>query len=181
MGSGVKRCVLPICHEHRPGFHHRYTLTESVIEASEKRIRRAARERLRYPIATVTTDLLKRRADGELVKRPNVSLDVLRLRIMDPASRAPGAVLHRGEDFDVVDGRLDWGRGDVRGTAPKTGGVYSVTYYFHPRYIVESFPHAIRDTRIKKRAARPVFASLPVTSLAKLDTDTALSAGGFGA
>lgn len=171
-------------HEHRPGDRDRYTLTESVLQFSEIRKRSAAvRERLRYPIATIRQDLMVENSAGELVKRPQVPLNVLRLRLMDPATRLPGPVIHRGEDFDVIDGRLDFSRGDLRGTAPGVGALFAVTYYHHPRYVVETIPHAIRDSRVHV----PTLAGgtrkhlpLPLTVLAKLDHDTAQPGGSDG-
>lgn len=147
--------------EHRPGRFHRFTLLDSVMEYSEVRERRGAVERLHFPVARTTLRLLEKNAGGEeeLVRR---TVGVVRLRA--------GELLEEGVDFEVTpEGLLDWHKGDARGTAPLSGQRYAVTYYFHPRYVVVEFSHAIRDTQVLLKSRRPVLEALPVTVMARLD------------
>lgn len=181
--------------EYRPGPRDRYTLLASVLSFSERRIRRAVRERPRYPIATLRTDLMVRRPDGEWVKRPAVAQNVMRLRKMDAATLIPGPTLAPGQDFQVVDdqfatladgetvavgGSIDWTLGDQRGTAPKAGELYAITYLYHPRYEIVTNNQAIRDDQSKQKAPGLRTEHLPLEFMVKLDWDTTQAAGGFG-
>jgi len=191
--------------EYRPGPRDRYTLLSSVMIFSEKRTRRAVRERPRYPIASIQTELMVTKPDGELVKR-NVRQSVMRLRKMTPAG-LPGDVLSVGLDCAIVQdqkvpvvdasayaafglpteggdvvigGSLDWTLGDQRGTAPKVGEQYAITYLYHPRYEVVTFNHAIRDDKSKQKAPDMRIERLPLEIMCKLDWDTTQGNGGVG-
>jgi len=191
--------------EYRPGPRDRYTLLSSVMIFSEKRVRRAVRERPRYPIATIQTDLMVTKPDGELVKR-NVRQSVMRLRKMT-AGGLPGDVLSVGLDCAIVEdqkvqvtdrtvlaamglpaegaevsvgGSIDWALGDQRGTAPKVGEQYALTYLYHPRYEVVTFNHAIRDDKSKQKAPDMRIERLPLEIMCKLDWDTTQPGSGFG-
>lgn len=193
--------------EYRPDPRARYTLLSSVMVFTERRIRRAVRERPRYPIATITTDLMVTRPDGEVVKRPAVRQNVMRLRLMDQTTMLPGPVLAPGRDFEVVEdqrvrvadrtvlatmglpgdtdevavgGSLDWTLGDQRGTAPKVGQLYAITYLYHPRYEVVTFNHAIRDDKSKQKSPDLRIERLPLEIMCKLDWDTTQPGEGFG-
>lgn len=193
--------------EYRPGPRDRYTLLSSVMIFTERRTRRAVRERPRYPIATLKTDLMVQRPDGEWVKRPAVAQNVLRLRLMDSRTMLPGAVLSPGLDFTIVEdqrvrvvdrtvlesmglspdgadvavgGSIDWTVGDQRGTAPKVGESYALTYLYHPRFEVVTFNHAIRDDKSKQKAPEMRIEHLPLEIMCKLDWDTTQPGGGFG-
>lgn len=151
--------------EHRPSFFHRYTLLDSVMEFSELLTRaEAGPDRPTYPIASTRMRLV---VDGEL---RNLELRVLRLRRMDPASRLPGPLCRLDEDFRITpDGGLDWLPGDARGTAPKPGEAYALTYYCNPRYVVVDLPNAVRDTMVGFKLPDPVHVPLPVETLVRLD------------
>lgn len=193
--------------EYRPGPRDRYTLLSSVMLFTERRIRKAVRERPRYPIATIQTDLMVTRPDGEVVKRPAVRQNVQRLRLMDRATMLPGPLLVPDRDFQIVDdqlvrvadrsilatmglpgdsdevaigGSIDWTLGDQRGTAPAVGDTYAITYLYHPRYEVVTFNHAIRDDKSKQKSPDLRIERLPLEIMVKLDWDTTQQAGGFG-
>lgn len=155
--------------EHRPGYYHRFTVLDSVLEHTERRARKAGREALRFPIACITDEWMVQNAGG-IDERREVELDVLRLRVEDPATRQPGPVLVCGEDFDVTDGRLDWTKGDLRGTAPADGGAYSVTYLHHPRFVVQSLPFAARLAQVRtKKGGGTGSVPLPVAALCRAE------------
>lgn len=191
--------------EYRPDPRARYTLLSSVMVFSEKRVRRAVRERPRYPIASIQTALMVQRPDGEEVRR-NIRQSVMRLRAMG-SDGLPGAVLSHGLDYQVVEdqkvpitdgsalaamglptdatevvvgGSLDWSLGDARGTAPAVGQQYAITYLYHPRYEVVTFNHAIRDDKSKQKAPDMRIERLPLEIMCKLDWDTTQASGGFG-
>lgn len=193
--------------EYRPGPRDRYTLLSSVMLFTERRVRRAVRERPRYPIATIKTDLMVTRPDGEVVKRPDVRQNVMRLRLMDRATMLPGSLLVPEQDFQVVEdlfvrvvdqsvltamgmpagsdqvavgGSIDWTLGDQRGTAPKVGDLYALTYLYHPRYEVVTYNHAIRDDKSKQKSPDLRIERLPLEIMCKLDWDTTQPGAGFG-
>lgn len=186
--------------EHSVTFRDRLTNLDALIRFGEWRYRQAAEgetERLRYYVGaktvqihdTVTTPIFppgdatdavgQRAFDAETAARlqPIVTgdLSVLRLRLMDPATRTPGEVLYQGVDFEVVDGRIDWAAGDASGRAPAVpvgsaqGGMFAIDYYYHPRYLVVGFNHVARDQWIAKKRPEPQLFRLPIDVLAKLD------------
>lgn len=103
---------------------------------------------------------------------------VTRIRVINPATRNPMPdVLVEGQDFAVVEGRIDWSLGDQRGTAPAPDQRYSVTYNYNPRYIVTGFNHAARDQYLPgnecaggNSGGPQRIVRFPVEVLAKLET-----------
>lgn len=190
--------VITVYAQHKPGLRHRYTNTKVSIEHSEFRRRSGVREHLRYPIVEDTQDYRVKQPGGDHLVETR-TLSVLRVRRMDPVTRAPGAVVRIGDDFDVVFepdprdpdgelglpkiGKLDWTRGDLRGTAPAEGEDYAITYMRAPRYRVIAFNHAARNQDIKSKAPVAKLTQLPLETLCKLDSELdhrADTAEGFG-
>ena len=170
--------------EHQPGIYDRYTLRDSVMQHAEALRRQGGFDWASFPIAKFKRQLVVQNAGGEDVKRM-VEHSVIRLRkmgadptgldegIRDFASVLAGDVLVLGTDFDVTaDGRIDWRKGDARGTAPKVGGLYSLAYYHHPRYIITEHTNVIRDAWVSEKRPDPEHTFLPVLIHAALDRGT---------
>lgn len=123
--------------ENKPNMGDRLTLANSVYVVSEMRRRSSsAIEPVRFPIATKILQL----ATGPTAVR------VMRVRKAQ-ANQTVGALLVEGTDFDVtVDGKVNWAKGIVLGTAPATGTTYAISYFANPRYRITSMPHGVRDT-----------------------------------
>lgn len=190
--KGTIRCTQRS--EHRPGFRDRFTNLDGVARFDEWRTRKAdtgSLERLRYFIGVRFFDVheseLPRLSDAmnpeviaaaleEAQERAEAAAHsltaerVARLRVMDPDTREPGSVLEEGIDFDVVDGQIDWAKGDLRGTAPAVGNFFGVSYNYHPRYLVTSFDHVSRDQWIIQKRPGAVLARMPVEWRGKLDS-----------
>lgn len=150
---------------HAPGRWHRYTLLDSVMEHSEIcRRRPGAVTALSYPVAEISQSEI---IDGALC---SVTRGVLRLRLVDPSTNLPGAMLYQGQDFNLTAaGLIDWSAGDALGTAPAPGAAFSVSYLYHPRYVVTEHPHVIRDTNSALQRATPIHERMPVQVMARLD------------
>ena len=159
--SAVGMIALTLLPENLPGYLDRFTMHGSVLVFRETRTRTAETvEALRYPIVTRTLDL----------ETGTVEVNVLYAHRASPEGEAAlDGVLTPGEDFEVVDGKVDWTLGDDAGTAPEEGGRYSFTYYAHPAFIVLTHPHAFRDTVTQVKKPAPVHTALPVNAIAKLE------------
>ena len=88
--------------------------------------------------------------------------------------------LPAGRDEVSVGGSIDWTLGDQRGTAPRVGQLYAITYLYHPRYEVVTFNHAIRDDKSKQKSPDLRIERLPLEIMCKLDWDTTKPGEGFG-
>lgn len=179
---------ITVKNEHKPDFRDRYTHLDSLLRYTQHFKRSGVQDRLRYYIGVMPLALapeeyvLAASGDPEAVLAAELAANaisraqadigpnfgVLRLRLRN-ADLSAGAVLEPGIDFDVVDGLVDWARGDVRGTAPTVGQSYSVSYLFHPRHIVNGFNHAVRDSWVKFKSPIPLLNRLPIEVNCRLD------------
>lgn len=130
----VKITTLP---ENLLSFKDRITLLDSVLLYRETLPRKGSPDALRYPIVEHTMQL----STGDF------TAGVLHCHKADASGETTlSDVLVEGTDFDVVDGKIDWTKGDGLGSAPAVGDRYSVSYFGRPRYVVTSHPFSIRDT-----------------------------------
>jgi hypothetical protein len=155
----IRLTLLP---ENLPGYLDRFTFAESVILFRETRTRTGETvESLRYPVVTRTLDL---QATGE------TTVNVLKAH---KASLSGVAALDGdlvvGEDFEVVDGKIDWTLGDTSGRAPEVGGRYSMSYYASPAYVVLTHPHVFRDTIDPFKRPAPIQKSMVVQAICRLE------------
>lgn len=137
--------------EHTPTEHDRLTCIERVMARKEIRVRTSATvERLDYPVAEFTVETGDPANQAEPVE---TKLSVLDVRKADLDGVVDPSEVALGTDFEVdAQGRIDWSLGDASGRAPAEGARYSVHYYFHPRYVVRSFPYSDVDMVIDSDA-----------------------------
>ncbi len=154
--------------EQTPGFRDRLTVLDSAVVVQDLVKRTGTLDRLRWPVANRSLLL-------SVSGTPTpVSCSVLRLR-RQASDGTAGPLLELDTDFALdAQGRIDWTKGDVAGTAPPVGASYSVRYFAHPRYLVMEQPHALRDTTTvflsnNRKAVPRQYSPLPVRALAKLD------------
>lgn len=145
--------------ENKPALGDRLELTYSVqrIHESTRRKTAAVTQALRFPIVpqVLTT------ATGDQTVR------VLQcMRAVDNVASGASALVE-GVDFTVTaGGLLDWTLGDVTGRSPGVGQSFSITYFAHPRYVIEDVPFAVRDTNVHYKTPAPVSTQLPVFAIA---------------
>lgn len=78
--------------------------------------------------------------------------------------------LQEGLDFQIRnDGQIDWTLGVSAGTAPTNGEFYSVTYYTHPTYVVDSIPHTFRDATTRIKTNQDTLSVYPTQVMCKLE------------
>lgn len=148
--------------ENLPAYKDRFTLQDSVVIMREGRLRsNEIIEALRFPVAMRAMDT----ADGEL------EVGVLYAHKSDDDGLAQlDGELRADVDFVITDdGRIDWTLGDGNGQAPTEGQWYTLTYYHHPRFVVDSIPHGWRDTRITYKHPESILAPMPVQCMGKLE------------
>tara|TARA_R110000751_G_scaffold92183_4_gene180523 strand:+ start:350 stop:1177 length:828 start_codon:yes stop_codon:yes gene_type:complete len=164
----------------RPGFNDRYTLMDPVMTVSERRTRQAGvtRQALYHPIADEIVEKFVDPVTGALL--PNTVLNVHYMRLVSPLTGFPDVVLIRGQDFDVIDGRIDWTRGDSKGSAPVAGQGFNVLYNINPRYKVMEHKFSIREANVTLKKAKGQF-PMVVNSLAKFDMARTQPGGNPGA
>lgn len=148
--------------EHQPQYLDRFTILDTSLVFRDHATRTAnAIESLRYPV-------VRREHDLEWGVTPRGVLyahkaDGARLGVV-------GGELVETVDFDVTtDGKIDWTKGDISGSAPTVGNRYTMTYYCHPVYVVMSFPHSIRATQTKYKRPDFMVQYLSVQSDARLE------------
>jgi hypothetical protein len=148
--------------EHLIGFLDRFTLTNSVCVFREPRTRTSATvERPKYPIVTRSLLLTAGLTDVNV-------LDAIKAQatgLVDPADK-----LVPGVDFEITPaGAIDWTLGDLSGKAPAVGSRYSLSYYIHPRFVVQDNPHVARDTHLQKKTPTREHRALVVQAMARLE------------
>ena len=122
-------------------------------------------ERLRYPIKAQT--VVTSRSDNT-TPIASYTMDVLHLR--RSANGLGGPALVKGVDYTVTDdGGIDWSKGDVLGTSPAVGTLFSVAYKTWPIFRVMGLPHASRNATIRAKGTGPRHEHLPVQFLARLE------------
>jgi hypothetical protein len=143
--------------ENKPSFGDRLELSYSVHRVHEMPRRPAgATQALRFPI---TSSVLETATGDQTVR-------VLQcLRAVDNKTTLPNTLVE-GVDFAVVGGLLDWTLGDALGTSPGVDQSFTITYFAHPRYVIEDVPFAIRDTNVQSKTPLPVSRQLPVYAIA---------------
>lgn len=161
--------------EHCPSLGDRFTITHAHIPLTLAAVRRAALadpdhptvhaiERLRYPVVPQVIEIR-----DEANNRTPQSFGVMFLQGQGEDNK-PMDPLVEGTDFDVtIDGWLDWTKGDLRGTTPAPGKLFSIYYRTRPVYRVEDFPIAFRDTMVEWKSPAPVQMPLPVEFMGKLE------------
>lgn len=131
------RLNLTLQPEHLPSRLDRFTALDSTYVFREIAVRGAGvTSALKMPIV---------RREMELDDGP-VTVGVTRCRAQT-AGGAAATPLVEELDFDVINGLIDWTKGDVRGTAPAVGKRFAATYYAHPVLVVDDVAYAARDTR----------------------------------
>jgi hypothetical protein len=151
--------VMTVRAEHTPAFGDRMILIDAFQRFSETTTRQEGdTQALRYPIATIQVPV----QGSEPIAQSVIALF---------KETTDGTVeLKLGEDFEVSsEGHIDWRLGDAKGTAPRAGERFSVYYNGRPAFRVISFPHAIRQTRVKKKAPEDKEQTLPVNFICKLE------------
>lgn len=162
--------------QHRPSFYHRYTLLDSVMEHSElAKAKRGIPVILSHPIASGDLRVVETGLTGASSVN-EASFDVLRIRVMNPATLCPDRVLLRGVDYFVTHNsetdELDLLIGDDVFNDMSSEEVYfSISYYINPRFVVMDFVYSIRDTFVKFKKPTATYEAMPVTVTAQLDID----------
>lgn len=145
--------------ENKPAIGDRIELSYSVHRVHEltRRKTAAATQALRFPVKAQVLDT----ATG------NQTVRVLQMmRAVNNVTAVVDALVE-GVDYTVTAGGLiDWTLGDGTGRSPGVGQAFSVTYFAHPRYVVEDVPFAIRDTNIHHKTPAAVSTQLPVYAIA---------------
>lgn len=176
--GSVRFTCLP---ENAFGKNDRVTLLHAWIRVTEKRIRRRTLEALRFPLEA-------REIVSASPSDPRQAI-LTRESVIEIAwADRTGAfqrVLVEGEDFRVIDTMLDWSPGDrldlpeeerpAARTAPEVGAQYVVTYWAHPRYVVDAIPFvhrpaATRRPRQVDAEGVPAPTDMPVLVTATLET-----------
>ena len=144
--------------EHLAGAFDRFTLLDSEIVYRQTLTRGAGTiDTPRYPIIQRTHDLTP--APLTFGVRYCMTSDIE--GNVDPSAHKRT----EGEHFTVTSaGALEW-----IDSPPAEGARYSLEYYTHPAYIVQSTPHSIRDSYINFKAAAPYHVTLPIYAEARLE------------
>ena len=110
-----------------------------------------------------------------IVKRPmtlstgEVEIGVLHLQKANQNGQAiVDGVLVQDQHFTITqDGAIDFSLSS--GTAPSPNTLFSVSYYMHPRYKIDSYPHSIRDTKVVYKQPTELHTPLLTQAVASLD------------
>lgn len=145
--------------ENKPALGDRIELQYSVHRVNEmtRRPTSAKLQSLRFPIKA--QDL--QTASGVQTTRV--------IQLQRAVNNVSGATdfLTEGVDFTVTSaGQLDWTLGDITGKAPGVLQAFTVTYFAHPRYVIEDVPFAMRDTNTQAKTPTPISEQLPVFATA---------------
>jgi hypothetical protein len=136
--GGAAFTTLP---ENRPSFKDRLTLTRTVMPYHEVRHRRATTEQPRYPIVTRDMQIASATDNTE---PQDLAIGVTYVRKADSSGKVDGPELVVGTDFTVgTDGKITW---LSTGSPPSLGGLYSISYYANPVYVVHDMGYSARDT-----------------------------------
>ncbi len=148
--------------ENLPAYKDRFTLKDSIVIMREGRTRGPETvEALRYPVALRQMSLEEGDFEIGVLYAHKASSEGL--AVVDGELKA-------GEAFEITeDGRLDWTVGDQSGKAPANGEYYTVSYYHHPRFLVDNIPHGWRDTRVTFKHPESALVPMPVHVMAKLE------------
>lgn len=153
------RAQITFLPENKPALGDRVELLYSVHRVNEMTRRPSAAkvQALRFPIRS--QDL--QTATGVQTVR------VIQLQRAVSNVTSGADFLTEGVDFIVnANGSLDWTLGDITGKAPAPGHAFTITYFAHPRYVVEDVPFAIRDTNTQKKTPTPISEQLPINTRA---------------
>jgi len=138
--------------ENRPHHLDRLTLTKTVTRYDEVRMRHGTTEQPRYPIVKRTIEL----ADYADPTEGRVAVNgVLYIRTADSSGKV-GAELVEDTDYTVNDdGTVTWLE---TGNPPAAGGgLYSISYWAHPVYVVKDMGFSARDTFVAFKSVSPQF------------------------
>lgn len=156
--------------ENAPAHDDRVTDLRSWIQVSERRRRKRDVETFRFPLEV--RDIVA--ADPG---NPTVPTFHRQTVIELAAANADGSFkgrLEEGVDFEVIDGTLDWALGDALGTAPEVGSDYTVSYWAHPRYLIQNIPYISRPSVTSKPkqvggVTTPALTDMPVKAVGFLE------------
>ncbi len=112
------------------------------------------------------TELLFRQPDTMNDKAKYSVLDLVNVSWVDRAGDVAEAVLGFDVSIDADTGALVWASDDNR---PDDRSYYSVSYEYHPEYVVTDLPHHIRDTQILGSAEEGAHQTFPVQAVAQLN------------
>lgn len=128
--------------ENAPAHQDRVTDLRSWVQVSDRRKRKRTQEKCRFPLE-------ERVIVGADAANSTVAVCFRETVIEMATADAAGAFVARltpTVDFDVIDGEIDWTKGDILETAPAVGCVYFVTYWVHPRYLIQNIPFISRPS-----------------------------------
>jgi hypothetical protein len=169
-------CMVTLDPLHRPNFRDRFILLDAVKPHSELVARGPAdrADRLAYPVQPVEDVVLVGEGDEQV--RRKIKVGVRRLRVMDEATRTPGAIRREGIDFAVTpNGCIDWSLGDALGTAPRPaegrrrGGRYAITFMHNPSYLVGNYPYPLRVLHVHGKRPDWVHLQGPVSAFCSME------------
>lgn len=136
--GGCRFTCLP---ENRPCFKDRITLSNTVMVYHEVRNRGATTEQPRYPIVVRTIQIA---STLDPTEPEDLSIGVTYVRKADASGRVDGPELVEDTDFTVdTAGTVTW---LSTGNPPALGGLYTISYYAHPVYVVHDMGYSARDT-----------------------------------
>ena len=125
---------------------------------------------LTHPIASGDLRVIETSLTGQESTQES-SFDVLRIRLMNPATQSPDRVLLRSVDYhvkvnDEVGERQLVLAQDLFDEYSSDDLYFSVDYYIHPRFVVMDFVYSIRDTFVKFKKPTTTYEAMP-TSLSR--------------
>ncbi len=142
--------------ETAPAYQDRLTILTAWLQVSERRKRRLDTEALRFPIEV--RDIVSASAND-----PSTPICVNESVIRCSHADSDGAYvgeLEEGVHFTVVDGSIVWeaspdpdsevGLGDPWIGGPSQGCDYTITYWIHPRYVIQGLPFIHRPQPTRK-------------------------------
>jgi len=156
--------------ENAPAHDDRVTDLRSWIQVSERRKRKRDGEKFRFPLEV--REIIAADSGNDTVPV------CFRQTVIELATALPSgafaARLTEGVDFEVLDGELIWALGDALETAPAVGSDYTVTYWIHPRYLIQNIPYISRPsvTSTPKQVGgvmTPALTDMPVKAIGYLE------------
>ena len=146
------RASVSVLPENKLALGDRLTVLHSVQRVMEYVPRKAgATQALRFPIAAETLNL----ATGAT---PTRVLQAMRALTAGTVANAQAMV--EGVDFSVDGtGKILWN--PLSANIPAVGDLFTITYYAHPRYVIEEMPAVTRDDQVHYKTLTPQDVQLP--------------------
>ena len=158
--------------ENKPALGDRIELAFSVHRVHEmtRRPSAATVQALRFPVVSQVLE----------TGTGNQSVKVLQaIKAVNNQVTLANTMVENVDFVITVDGKIDWTLGDVTGKAPGVGQAFSITYFAHPRYVIEDVPFAMRDTNTQLKTPTPISQTLPVFAIAAQEYRGVVSNAGY--